>query len=145
LVVQAVDAEDGLAATAGVQPGDEVVEAEVDRHGNRDSLHRTAKEIREVLGLGRGGRVPTIAVGQHSSSGTPRLVPTNPRENTVSPSLVLLFRSPLRNSFDSSGLQQVLVAQAGLVAQLMPSWEEIARPEDSSHRGDAPASRAAAA
>eukprot|EP00931_Biecheleriopsis_adriatica_P083312 TRINITY_DN5689_c0_g1_i1.p1 TRINITY_DN5689_c0_g1~~TRINITY_DN5689_c0_g1_i1.p1 ORF type:complete len:1859 (+),score=473.63 TRINITY_DN5689_c0_g1_i1:70-5577(+) len=144
LVVEAVDAEDGAAAAAGVQPGDEIVEVEVDRNGNRDSLLRSTKEIREVLGQARQitsgdagakprGLQPPSAVVLGSS---PRTTPA------VSPPLSLLFRSPIRTPVDS-GVQKVLVAEAGLVAQLLPSWEEIARPED--HGGEAPSCRAAAA
>ncbi|CAK9061411.1 Uncharacterized protein SCF082_LOCUS32169, partial [Durusdinium trenchii] len=43
--------------------------------------------------------------------------------------MTLLFRSPERIPVDS-GVQKVLVAEAGLVAHLLPTWEEISRPED---------------
>jgi len=127
LTVQAVDAEDGAAAAAGVQPGDELVEAEVDKNGNRDSLHRSTKEIVQVLGLrpqltAAKSRLPIQRFGPPSFA-----LPATPA--ATSPPMTLLFRSPERISVDS-GVQKVLVAEAGLVAQLLPTWEEISRPED---------------
>ncbi|CAJ1392707.1 unnamed protein product [Effrenium voratum] len=129
LTVQAVDAEDGAAASAGVQAGDEVVEAEVDKNGNRDSLYRSTKEIVQALGLrptltAAKSRLPVLERGVVAASPRPSPPPAG-----ASPPLSLLFRSPERVPVDS-GVQKVLVAEAGLVAQLLPSWEEISRPEE---------------
>lgn len=127
LTVQAVDAEDGIAAAAGVQPGDELVELEVDKNGNRDSLNRGTKEIVQVLGLrpqlaAAKSRLP---IGPHFEAPSWAGRGAGP----ASPPMTLLFRSPERIPVDS-GVQKVLVAEAVLVAQLLPTWEEISRPEE---------------
>mmetsp|Transcript_35104 Transcript_35104/g.81816 ORF Transcript_35104/g.81816 Transcript_35104/m.81816 type:complete len:1394 (+) Transcript_35104:3-4184(+) len=141
LTVQAVDAEDGAAAAAGVVAGDEIVEIEVDKNGNRDGLHRTTKEIAEVLQL-----KPTLATAKSrlpfERFVPPTFAPKTPATTGASPPIALLFRSPERIPVDS-GVQKVLVAEAGLVAQLLPTWEEISRPED--HGGESMSSKAATA
>lgn len=121
LVVQAVDSTTGGAASAGVQPGDEVVELEVDRDGSRDCVVRSAKEMRRALAVLPGGGAPAAAQQP----------------------LALLFRSPAPVSVDS-GILKVLVGQAGIVAQIMPSWDEILGPMPELSRGSASENWAAA-
>eukprot|EP00930_Biecheleria_cincta_P102285 TRINITY_DN9397_c0_g2_i1.p1 TRINITY_DN9397_c0_g2~~TRINITY_DN9397_c0_g2_i1.p1 ORF type:complete len:1849 (+),score=364.06 TRINITY_DN9397_c0_g2_i1:468-5549(+) len=146
LVVHAIDAEDGAAATAGVKVGDEIIETEVDRNGSRDSLQRTSKDIRRAIGTSdaaAGGVFrPSRATLAPPPAPTGRAIAVSPRDTGRSPPIALLFRSPVQSLVDS-GLQKVLVAEAPLVAELLPTWDEIARPED--HGGEAPSCRAAAA
>eukprot|EP00933_Yihiella_yeosuensis_P031886 TRINITY_DN2548_c0_g1_i3.p1 TRINITY_DN2548_c0_g1~~TRINITY_DN2548_c0_g1_i3.p1 ORF type:complete len:1292 (-),score=313.47 TRINITY_DN2548_c0_g1_i3:163-3726(-) len=142
LIVQVVETDDGQAAAAGIQAGDEVVEIEVDRNGNRDSLHRSPKEMREVLGLLSTPKMSSAKSTATVTSTVSAVIGDRSRKKHSSPPVSLLLRSASRFSIDSA-VQNVFVSQAALVAQLLPSWEEIARPEDS--RGEAPSSRAAAA
>jgi len=121
LVVQAVDSAAGGAAHAGVHPGDEVVELEVDRDGSKDCVIRSAKEMRRALGTTPGGGAAAVAQQP----------------------LALLFRSPAPVPVDS-GILKVLVGQAGIVAQIMPSWEEILGPMPELSRGQASGNWAAA-